>query len=165
MGGHKYYNTGGGFSQYLYHTEGETAIINGMRVKVIAKIGEADHHSGLPFYSNTSDVYLKIEHDGNKVEQAICHYKHKDIKKVESLVVCGGVSANKRLSQKLFYIANKYNLNLIIPSIQWTTDNAGMIAKTGCMYWNTWKQENKDFNYNPFDLSFPPLAKWEIDKI
>lgn len=101
----------------------------------------------------------------NKVEQAICHYKHKDIKKVESLVVCGGVSANKRLSQKLFYIANKYNLNLIIPSIQWTTDNAGMIAKTGCMYWNTWKQENKDFNYNPFDLSFPPLAKWEIDKI
>ena len=79
MGGHKNYSAGGGFSQYLYHTEGQTAIINSMRVKIIAKIGEDDHHSGLPFYSNTSDVYLKIEKSGNQVEQAIIYVNRKAV--------------------------------------------------------------------------------------
>ena len=79
MGGQNHYLTAGGFSQYLYHTEGETAIINGLQVKVVAKIDEDNHHSGLPFYSNTSDVYLKIERDGTQVEQAIIYQNRKAV--------------------------------------------------------------------------------------
>ena len=77
MGGHKNFQAGGGFDQYLYHTEGETATINGLRVKIIAKVGDDNHHSGLPFYSNTSDVYLKIEKGGSQVEQAIVYVNRK----------------------------------------------------------------------------------------
>lgn len=77
MGGHKFY-TGENTTQ-LYHSEGESVVINNLRVKVIAKIGEDNHHSGLPFYSNTSDVYLKIEKDGNQVEQAITYVNRKAI--------------------------------------------------------------------------------------
>lgn len=79
MGGQNHYQVEGGFSKYLYHTEGETVIINGLRVKVIAKIDEDNHHSGLPFYSNTSDVYLKIERDGAEVEKAIVYKDRKAI--------------------------------------------------------------------------------------
>lgn len=77
MGGHRFYI--GENTTQLYHSEGESAVINGLRVKVIAKIGEDNHHSGLPFYSNTSDVYLKIEKNGNQVEQAIIYVNRKAI--------------------------------------------------------------------------------------
>lgn len=79
MGGHKQYQSGGGFSQYLYHKEGETVIINGLRVEVLAKIGESDHHAGMPFYSNTADVYLKIEDKGTEVETAVIFINRKAI--------------------------------------------------------------------------------------
>lgn len=76
-GGHKFYT--GQNPEQLYHSEGETAYINGLQVKVIAKIGEDDHHSGLPFYSKTSDVYLKIEDHGKEVEQAIIYVNRKAV--------------------------------------------------------------------------------------
>ena len=79
MGGQNHYLSAGGFSQYLYHTEGESAVINGLQVKVVAKIDEDNHHSGLPFYSNTSDVYLKIERDGTLIEQAIIYQNRKAV--------------------------------------------------------------------------------------
>ena len=104
-----------------------------------------------------------------KVEQAIKHdEKVKEMilqNKINDLVVCGGVSANKRLAQMSKHLASKYNLNLVIPSMQWTTDNAGMIAKAGCIYWNEWKNNGKELGYNSMDLSFSPIAKWPIDKI
>ena len=88
---------------------------------------------------------------------------------LRDVVICGGVSANKRLSQKMQELANDYNLQLIVPSLKWTTDNAGMIAKAGCMYWNRWRKNNQPLgyglNYNTMDLSFSPVARWEVDKI
>ena len=77
MGGHRFYT--GENPEQLYHSEGETAYINGLRAKVLAKIGEDNHHSGLPFYSKTSDVYLKIKRDGNEVEQAIVYVNRKAV--------------------------------------------------------------------------------------
>lgn len=83
MGGQNHYKVEGGFSQFLYHTEGEAVTINGLRVKVIAKIDEDNHHSGLPYYSNTSDVYLKIERDGTEVEKAIVYKDRKAILEID----------------------------------------------------------------------------------
>ena len=89
--------------------------------------------------------------------------------KIKHLVVCGGVSSNKRLSFLIKNLSKKYNLLPIIPSLKWTTDNAGMIAKVGCLYWNKWRKEKVELgngmNYNSMDLSFSPLAKWRIDEI
>ena len=104
-----------------------------------------------------------------KVKQAI--KKDEEVKyligegQLNDLVVCGGVSANKRLKQMMQELADDKKLNLIVPSLKWTTDNAGMIAKAGCMYLNRWKREKTNFNYNPLDLSFSPVARWEIDRI
>lgn len=72
MGGQRQYLSGGGFSDYQYRQVGETIVAgNGVSGKIIARIDEtAEGHSGLPKYSSTSEVYLKISDETNKVEQA-----------------------------------------------------------------------------------------------
>ena len=73
MGGQNYYKAEGGFSQYLYQQVGDTIDFNGIRAKVIEYFGTKNHHEGLPFYSNTSDMYLKIADNKNYVEKAIVY--------------------------------------------------------------------------------------------
>lgn len=92
-------------------------------------------------------------------------YKNDNLSKIKSIVLCGGVSANKCLTEKMKNLTDKYKLKLVVPSIKWTTDNAGMIAKAGCMYWNAWKNEKKELGYNTMDMSFSPVSKWEISNI
>lgn len=61
MGSARRYNPEGGFSEYLYTTVGEAVVINGLRCKIIKKIGDADDYfSGLPNFSNTSDIYVGL---------------------------------------------------------------------------------------------------------
>ena len=60
MGLEKYYKKEGGFSQFMYHQIGEYFSMNGFNIRVIGKIGEVKPHSGLPTYSNTSYIYVKL---------------------------------------------------------------------------------------------------------
>lgn len=50
---------------------------------------------------------------------------------VKHVMLAGGVSANSMLRSKMDALATKLHLNLMIPSVQYCTDNAAMIAKTG----------------------------------
>ncbi|MDX1591035.1 MAG: tRNA (adenosine(37)-N6)-threonylcarbamoyltransferase complex transferase subunit TsaD [Balneolaceae bacterium] len=52
---------------------------------------------------------------------------------VKQVMLAGGVSANTMLREKAGKLANKQGLTLMIPSIQYCTDNAAMIAITGCI--------------------------------
>lgn len=52
---------------------------------------------------------------------------------VTNVMVAGGVSANSMLRSKVETMAKELNLNLMIPSIQYCTDNAAMIAITGAL--------------------------------
>ncbi|MDD7837513.1 tRNA (adenosine(37)-N6)-threonylcarbamoyltransferase complex transferase subunit TsaD [Metamycoplasma hyosynoviae] len=65
-------------------------------------------------FQNTIIKYLK-----NKMELAIFKYKPK------SIVLCGGVSANKGI-RKMF---EQLHENAFIPDMEYTTDNAMMIAR------------------------------------
>ncbi|MDC8963532.1 tRNA (adenosine(37)-N6)-threonylcarbamoyltransferase complex transferase subunit TsaD [Metamycoplasma hyosynoviae] len=65
-------------------------------------------------FQNTIIKYLK-----NKIELAIAKYKPK------SIVLCGGVSANKGI-RKMF---EQLHENAFIPDMEYTTDNAMMIAR------------------------------------
>jgi len=73
MGGQNYYKAEGGFSQYLYQHVGDVIEYNGIHAKVIEYVGTKDHHEGLPYYSNTSDMYLKIADNQTYVEKAIVY--------------------------------------------------------------------------------------------
>lgn len=71
---------------------------------------------------------------------------------VKTVLVAGGVSANSMLRAKMNRLAKEENLTVMIPSIQYCTDNAAMIAITGYL-----KARNREFD----DLSLKPFAKME----
>ena len=50
---------------------------------------------------------------------------------VKNLIVAGGVAANKGLREKLTELCARDNINLIVPSMKYCTDNAAMIGAAG----------------------------------
>ena len=61
----------------------------------------------------------------DRVKKAVQRYK------VKQIVLAGGVSANSYLREEIVKMFNNTNIEVIIPPIWCTTDNAGMIAKVG----------------------------------
>ena len=49
-------------------------------------------------------------------------------KKVNTILVSGGVSANRRLREKFDEISKKENVKVIFPKLEYCTDNAAMIG-------------------------------------
>lgn len=78
--------------------------------------------------------------------------------KVKSIMLSGGVSANKLLRENLVTAGKKLNnVSVIIPELKYTTDNAAMIAMAG--YYN-WLRTNKKATDSW--LKVTPNANWEI---
>lgn len=71
-------------------------------------------------------------------------------KGVKHVLFAGGVSANSMLRQKAVKLAREADLNLMIPSLQYCTDNAAMIAITGAIMARSGKFS---------DLSMKPYAR------
>ena len=69
----------------------------------------------------------------NKVSKVI------EDKKVKTVLVAGGVSANKRLREKFENLKNKVE-NIYFPKFEYCTDNAAMIAAAA--YYNLKKEKN-----------------------
>ncbi len=67
---------------------------------------------------------------------------------VDTILLAGGVSANSMLRSKTSELANKKDLVLHIPRIEFCTDNAAMIAITGYMLAE--REEFSDMNLKPF---------------
>ena len=71
---------------------------------------------------------------------------------VRNVMIAGGVSANSMLRLKAKKLSEEVNLNLMIPSVEYCTDNAAMIAVTGAF-----KAREKMFD----DLRLKPFARME----
>lgn len=69
-------------------------------------------------------------------------------RKTEHLMLAGGVSANSMLREKASALAEEIGVNLMIPSMQYCTDNAAMIAITGAL--KAREGEFGDLNLKPF---------------
>ncbi|WP_234569675.1 tRNA (adenosine(37)-N6)-threonylcarbamoyltransferase complex transferase subunit TsaD [Rhodohalobacter sp. 614A] len=69
---------------------------------------------------------------------------------VKNIMLAGGVSANSMLRDKVGMMAQKMGLNLMIPSSQYCTDNAAMIAVTGAL-------KAREGHYD--DLHIKPFAR------
>ena len=55
-------------------------------------------------------------------------HKYGSIKKIDTVVIAGGVGSNKALREKMALEAKKHHLNVFYPPIKLCTDNAVMIA-------------------------------------
>lgn len=101
---------------------------------------------------NTADLCASLQHTIidillNKLKKAS---KQTGIKEI---AVAGGVSANSGLRDALRESAKKHHWNLFIPNIEYTMDNAAMIAITGYI-----KYLNKEFA----EQSIVPFARSQL---
>ncbi|WP_069129972.1 tRNA (adenosine(37)-N6)-threonylcarbamoyltransferase complex transferase subunit TsaD [Rhodohalobacter halophilus] len=71
-------------------------------------------------------------------------------KDVEHVMLAGGVSANSMLRKKMNKLSEKRGLNVMIPALEYCTDNAAMIAVTGAL-----KAREGVFD----DLSLKPFSR------
>jgi len=81
------------------------------------------------------------------VERALNNYD------VNSISLAGGVAANKAIREEMTKLAAKFNLKIVIPSMEFCGDNAAMIAYRGMKLFETGYTSGLD--YSPF----PGLAK------
>ncbi len=71
MGLQRDYNVEGGFLRCLYYQIGDSiSTSNGVVAKVVAKVNGTPF-DGLPTYSKTSEVYLKVDKNGNVIQARI----------------------------------------------------------------------------------------------
>lgn len=84
----------------------------------------------------------------DRVKKAVQRYK------VKQIVLAGGVSANSYLREEIVKMFNNTNIEVIIPPIWCTTDNAAMIAKVG-----EYLYQRKVFA----DLSLGVEPSWRIE--
>ncbi|MCC5908112.1 MAG: tRNA (adenosine(37)-N6)-threonylcarbamoyltransferase complex transferase subunit TsaD [Balneolaceae bacterium] len=70
------------------------------------------------------------------------------------MMLAGGVSANSMLREKVQILAAEQELNLMIPSIRYCTDNAAMIAVTGAI-------KAREFSFD--SLNIKPFARMSGD--
>ncbi len=65
---------------------------------------------------------------------------------IKNMVVAGGVSANKRLRERMKDLANMYGIKLSIPDMKYCTDNAAMIGAAAYPLYLNKKFANLDLN-------------------
>lgn len=67
---------------------------------------------------------------------------------IKEITIAGGVSANSGLKNAIIRHGEKYGWNVYIPELQYSTDNAGMIAITG--YYKYLAHKFTSLNVSPF---------------
>lgn len=68
---------------------------------------------------------------------------------IKTIVICGGVSANSEVRDKLKQNSEKYRWRIHIPKISYTTDNAAMIAITGQLKFESEVFSSLEISANP----------------
>jgi N6-L-threonylcarbamoyladenine synthase len=74
----------------------------------------------------------------------------------QQLVVAGGVSANRKLRERLTQLSEKLGVRVFFPRPEFSTDNGAMIAYAGYLRLATGQHE---------PLSFGARARWPIEEI
>jgi N6-L-threonylcarbamoyladenine synthase len=79
-----------------------------------------------------ADVAASFEHAATEVLSYKAHRAVKEFK-AKSLILCGGVAANKEMRKKMEKIARDSKIKFFVPEFKHNTDNAVMIAVAGYM--------------------------------
>jgi N6-L-threonylcarbamoyladenine synthase len=74
----------------------------------------------------------------------------------KQLVVAGGVSANRKLRERLTHLSEKLGVRVFFPRPEFSTDNGAMIAYAGYLRLAAGQHE---------PLSFGARARWHIEEI
>ena len=92
----------------------------GAKLDKLAHIGK--HTYDLPVPLKDDSYNFAVESIINKVEKALNDFK------VNQVLLAGGVAANSSLRDSLKLLTREKNLDLVVPPIEYCTDNAAMIG-------------------------------------
>ena len=131
--------------------------------------GKKEHKFNFSFSGLKAEVLRKVNSNQFSKEEIASSFQKKAVEilvkksidasleyNVKSIVVAGGVSANKLLRERLTKEAEKIGIKAIFPPFFLCTDNAGMVAYTG---YKRFKQTRKTIGYD-----FKPIARIRMDK-
>ena len=105
---------------------------------------------------NQEDLFYSLQETAFSMlaevsERAIAHTEKK------SVLVTGGVAANKRLQEMISYISNEHKIEFHVVPQKYAGDNGAMIAWTGILQFKSSK---------PVDISETKiLPKWRMDEV
>jgi N6-L-threonylcarbamoyladenine synthase len=143
------------FPRALHLKESFDFSFSGLKTAVMEHVREM-RIMGLEEKINQADVAASFQQAvvDVLVSKTIASAKSKGVR---DIVVAGGVAANEQLRRELKGAAKQEGLQLHIPSLQYCTDNAAMVAGIG--YHKLIMGKVADLDLNPrADL---PLANWE----
>jgi len=89
----------------------------------------------------------------NRCKNAIKMFKE-DYPTGDTLVVAGGVAANKAIRARLTEMTDEHNMRMVAPPLKLCTDNGAMIAWAGLEAFKAGKID---------DLNFAPRPRWPLD--
>ncbi len=74
----------------------------------------------------------------------------------DTLIIAGGVGANKKLRQRLTQLTNKLNKQVFYPKLEFCTDNGAMIALAGCIRLQASQHNN---------LAIDAYSRWSLENL
>lgn len=80
----------------------------------------------------------------------------------QSLVIAGGVAANKAIYEALLGGAEKYKMQAYAPPLSLCTDNGAMIAWAGMERFKRDKDKMHTSAYREWSMSFEPRPRWPL---
>ncbi len=140
----------------MIHSPNLDMSFSGLKTAVLTAVKNAPDPSDETFRRNLARAFVDSVVDvlATKVVKAMKQ------EKMKTLVVAGGVSANKQLRNRLVYEMRKRGMKVFFPPIKLCTDNGAMIATAGLE--RIKHMSTEDINRHFKNLKFGVKPRWRL---
>ncbi len=140
----------------MIHSPNLDMSFSGLKTAVLTAVKAAPNPADDTFRANLARAFVDAVVDvlATKVIKAMKQ------EKMKTLVVAGGVSANKQLRNRLVYETRKRGMRVFFPPIKLCTDNGAMIATAGLERLK--HMSSDEINHHFKNLKFGVKPRWRL---
>lgn len=140
----------------MLHSGNLDMSFSGLKTAVLTAVKNAENPEDETFRANLARGFVDAVVDV-LAAKAVKAMKQN---KMKTLVVAGGVSANKQLRNRLVYEMKKRGMTVFFPSLKLCTDNGAMIATAGLERLKHMKSEEIQAHFK--NLKFGVKPRWRL---
>ena len=140
----------------MIHSPNLDMSFSGLKTAVLTAVKNAENPDDETFRANLARAFVDAVVDVLAVKVV----KAMKQEKMKTLVVAGGVSANKQLRNRLVYEMRKRGMQVFFPPIKLCTDNGAMIATAGLE--RIKHMSDEDINRHFKNLKFGVKPRWRL---